>query len=718
MQFNKTVKKHLAALIFSVVMLNSLYAQDWPPPDSVVIGTVEYDSIIYQSPIRIAIEAEAAVRLSNSADVYLKWAALPDVSNYTVRYKLGEGDAAWLSVQRSTNDLILENVPLDITVTWEVLVVGDSQVTPVYQSDIGTVSTSQQHEPIQVSHRLYSKLEGWFGKDDNNEGFCEFFRALNDIHQYEKLAFLQAYAFDNARFIKPAFPSSSDIKDWYPAATVTGTGDGDECFPMATNCKCKVISDGSNIATPNGGYDLVARKINPRSVQKIAHADEDRTTIDRFEAGAAKFISLRQSESFGGMAYAMSNLQGANDENSVTTQASEIVFFLACLTSNGGTTTNLPSACQCRRPLYVDYEYTTRLHVKAEKKNCWFSKGAEAQAEDLAFVGVYEGKTGKVTPIAANQALLTRACSSSWNPDFWINVLNLAKPVADYYLQTLDTTQSRIPTTQQVNAFIDSLKALIKTPFRNSSGTCEEIQQDKVLVSGRDSLLLRPNAPIRVGIFSSYYVRTRGYGCWRAQAGIASDYFLLGVVESEKKESEDPECCTDKFANYVLGSLSTPWNGDVKIDAVNSLENRMQDVGFLLSTYGSWDSLKRDPSSGQLLIKHQYDRLYGPSCLNYGEMNGDAEDRSRTNTTDLNSVRVYPNIVESCLNVEVNAHAPCHAQIRLVDLRGGLSKTFFLGHLEDGNRAFRFPVSDIAKGNYVVHCRLGQQDYSFKVSIL
>ncbi len=717
MQFNKTVKKHLVALFVTVAMINGLYAQDWPPPDSVVIGTVEYDSLIYQSPERIAIEAQAAVRLANSADVYLKWEVLPGVSNYTVRYKLGEGDAAWVSVQRSTNDLILENVPLDIMVVWEVLVVGDSQITPVYQSDLGAVSTRQQYEPIQVSHRLYSKLEGWFAKDDNDEGFCEFFRAL-DVSPYEKLAFLQAYAFDNARFTKPALPSSSDIKDWYPAATVTGTGDGDECFPMAGSCKCKVISDGSNLATPNEKYDYDKRKILPQFVQKIAKSDNDNTTIDRFEAGAAKFISLRQSEGAGGMAYAMSNLQGADDVTSVTTEVSEIVFFLACLTNNGGSTSNLPSACQCRRPLYIDYEYTTRLHVKAEKRNCWFSKGAEAQAEDLAFVGVYEGKTGDVTPIAANQAMLSRACSSSWNPDFWINVLNLAKPVGEYFLQRLDTTQSRIPTAAQLDSFVNALKVLIKTPFRNSSGVCEEKQIDKVLVSGRDSFLLRPNAPIRVGIFSSYYVRTRGYGCWRAQAGVASDYYLLGVVESEKKESEDPECCTDKFANYVLGSLSTPSNGDVQIDAVNSLENRMQDVGFLLSTYGSWDSLKRDPSSGQLLLSREYDRLYGPSCLNYEEMSGGSEERSRTKTADLNRVKVYPNVAEDNLNVEVHVHAPCHAQISLVDLRGGLSKTFFLGDLDQGSQAFQFHVSDIAQGNYVVYCRLGDQDYSFKISIL
>ncbi len=714
MQFNKTVKKHLAALIFSVVMLNGLYAQDWPPPDSVVIGTVEYDSLIYQSPTRIAIEAEAAVRLSNSADVYLKWTALPDVANYTVRYKLGEGDAAWVSVQRSTNDLVLENVPLDITVVWEVLVVGDAGVPPLYLSDLGAVSTRQQHEPIQVSHRLYSKLEGWFGKDNNDEGFCEFFRAL-DVSQYEKLAFLQAYAFDNARFVKPVFASSSDIKDWYPAATVTGTGDGDECFPMAENCKCKVISDGSNIATP-GVYDLLARKINPRVTQKKAKSGPDETVVDRFEAGAAKYIGLRQSEKKGGMAYAMSNMQGADDATAVTTQASEIVFFLACLTSNGGKTTNLPAACQCVRVLDINYEYTTRLHVKAEKRNCIWSKGAEAQAEDLAFVGVYRGKTGDIKPIAANQALLTRSCSSSWNPDFWINVLNLAKPVGEYFLQRLDTTQSRIPTAAQLDSFVNALKVLIKTPFRNSSGVCEEVQKDKVLVSGRDTLHLYPNSPIRVGMFSSYYVRVRGYGCWWAQAGVASDYFLVGVVEGPR--TEDPECCVDKFANYVLGSLSTPQNGTVPVHAVNSLENRMQDVGFFLSTYGSWDSLKQDPSSGQLLLSHEYDRLWGPSCTNGGEMNGNAEERSAKKIVGLNKVRVFPNVVEGHLNVEVNAQAPCHAQISLVDLRGGLSKTFFLGDLDQGNRTFQFQVSDIAKGNYVVHCRLGDQDYSFKVSIL
>jgi hypothetical protein len=321
--------------------------------------------------------------------------------------------------------------------------------------------------------------------------------------------------------------------------------------------------------------------------------------------------------------------------------------------------------------------------------------------------------------------MLSASCNSNWNPQFWIELLDVLTPLGQFYLQRLDTSQSRIPTTNQLTQFINGLQTLLNTSFSNNSGDCETLQHDMVLVSGSATYSLRPNSPIRVGLFSSYYVRTRGYGCWKAQAGVASDYFLMGVVESQL--TEDPECCAEKFANYVVGSLSSPsttptwpsWLGGphFSLSAVNSIENRLQEVGFRLSIYGSWNGLDEDPGSGIILLEHEYDRLWGPSCVDDELQGGGSDDRSVEQSSNQHKVKVYPSVVGQHLNVEINAHAPAFSQIRLLDLRGGLSQTFFSGELEEGFQTFQFPVTALAKGHYVLHCRVAEQAYSFKILI-
>ena len=709
------MKKVIFAGFILLTTFGHLFSQSEEPPADSLIHT-EYDSIYDQSHTRIVVNAQTAVRLANSAEVYLNWASVDGVSNYTVHYAIGAAATTWITVQTGVNEVVLQNIPLDIDLVWEVLTAGNSP-TSSYISDIGIVSTRVQSEPIKVSPRFYNKLEGWFSKDNNTQGFCDFLASI-DVNRYEKLSFLQAYYFDNARFVKPSGSAAMVLTNWYPPNTVTGTGSGDQCIPPLGSCNCKVITSGSNLATPNEKYDYPNYKILPKFVRKLlaASPDGDIALADRYETGAAKFVSLKQDIGGWGHTYAMSNMQGASDPNAVTTEVSQIVFFLACLTSNGGTTTLLPEACACERPLHIYYEYATRLHVKAVKRNCIWSKGAEATAEDLAFVALYQGKTGELTALKAGQRMLSASCSSNWNPQFWINILDVLKPVAEFYLKTLDTTQNRIPTTAQLTQFVAALKVLINTSFSNNSGACETIERDYVLVNGSHTYNLKPNNPIRVALFSAYYVRTRGYGCWKAEAGVASDYYLMGVVESQL--TEDPECCADKFANYVVGSLSSPSHlPQYNLSAVNSTQNRLQNVGFFLSTYGSWYGLVTAPGSGIILLEHEYDLRYGPSCIDgYGYGNGGG-DRSIQQSFVSNTIKVYPNATGDFLNIEINAQFDTPAHIRLLDLRGGLSKVLYAGNIDKGNQTLRLLVNEMPKGNYIVHCTVGDQNQTFKVLI-
>lgn len=686
--------------IFLFLLLKSflVLGQDAPPLDSLSL-----DTIIYQSPLRIGIEAQTAVRFQNNADVYLKWAEMPNASVYCVRYQIvTQNPSAFTNVICYSNETVLENLPLDSEIKWDVIAY-DATYVPIFESPFNVVSTAAQIEPINVSTNLYNYLSGWFSNDNNTQGFCGFFDTLS-ISKYEKASFLQAYFFENASFTKPN-SNASPLSDWYPSNTVTGSNAGDYCFPLIGGCNCKVISKGSNKATPN--KEMEDYKVIPVLFQLGTSKQKH-----RLEAGAAKFVSLFQDRS-GGQTLEMSNMQGTGDNSSVTTAASELAFFLACLYGNGGSNTNLPEDCICERPLHLYYQYATSLHVRSEKKSCIWSKGAEATAEDLAFVGLLEGKTGDLTAIAAGRSLLSNSCSSDWNPTFWIKLLDLAIPLGEYYIQSQGQGQnSSVPTQSQINDLIAGLQTLLITNFANNSGSCDIRNLANMLVSGSQTLLLKPNNPIKIGLFSSYYVRTRGYGCWKAEAGVASDYYLLGVVESQLTET--PICCVEKFANYIAGSLSSPAGSRYSLHAPFTIENRLQDVGFILSTFGSWNGYNTILGSGIVdLVGQEYNNeMYGPSCILDG---ADARSISASSAETISNrlaIETYPTATSDLVNVEINVEKNCEGSLEILDLSGKLIQKIQFPPLTQGKNHFQFSVAQEKSGSYLCRYNIGGQEKS------
>lgn len=707
---------------------SNLHAQTEDPPiDSIGTDTMEMvylDSVVLQSPNRITMEAACAVRYALNADVYLRWDAVPGVMSYTVLYQFNGMEAVWLTAQANTNALLLEGVPLDTTIICQVVPLGIG-LEDEWESDVINVSTAAQREPVVVSHGFYNRLEAWFAKEENEEGFCQFLTDVEGVDQYEILSFLQAYAFDNAVFQKPANSSTSSFQAYFPPDAVFGAGPEQWCVPVVSgSCRCKVISRGSNLATPN--FKMASYQVLPKKYAKIIGVLPDGTGEFEYrsEAGAAKFATLKQDRTSGGSALVRSNLPLSGDPQSVTTETSELVFFLACINNSGIFNTNLPVECDCARPLHVYYEYTTKLRIMSKTRGCIWSKGSEATAEDWAFIGVYRGKTGDITPVDAGRATLNSSCKSNWNPDFWIKLLDVLNPVAQHYVQTLDSTSgNKIPTTNQISQFISGLQTLIKTPFKiTDNGGCKDEERDAVLVTGSKTYMLGPNEPIRVSLFSSYYIRTRGYGCWRSEAGVASDYYLLGVVESEA-DPVNPECCANKYGNYILGSQSAPYSNTITfgINAVNSGANRADRVGFLLSQFGGWYNLGTIAGSGIVIVPYQYyNELSGPSCI-YSDNDQRPATGIQANSVSSDAAlkfAVFPSLTSDLLNIQVSAGARSEMHVNLYDAQGRLAKVAYSGEIEVGSHLLHLPVGELPKGVYLVQCETGTTRQNFKIVIL
>jgi hypothetical protein len=705
------MKKIKTLFLYTILLL--IYSSNWswaqiaeemPLPDE--------KHTLYESPERIQKAAAVSIRFASAAMGYLNWKAADGItSEYQVRYRTKDLRNEWTEVNTSATELIIDHLALDTEYLWEVrAAVGQEMIT----SGQGLLSTFAQQEPIQVSDALFRTLSGWFSQQKDQEAFCHYLDRLR-VHPLEKLAFLQAYSFDNAPLRKQA--DFDDFRQWYPVSyrdrDCSGFADpkdrGDELTP---DCRCRVITRGPVNTAPY--EDISDGLITPTEENYQVLSGKDRTYVVKLQAGAAKYIALRQDESGGDADYSLSNLRGSDADRNVSTSLSELTYLLACI-KTGGYTTDLPEKCECSRPVDLSYEYTTRLHIKAREKVCVWHKAAAAQAEDYAFLVAFNGGTGDLTAIEAGHAVLGRHCNSSWNPDYWMNSFASVRPVLEYYLDALaDTTTIAgsngqpspiIPSEQQQDDFWEALREVFNTPFNNTSGDCANapLVEEQVLIHGTERLLLRPNQPLFVALFSNHYVRTKGFGCYVAEASIASDYRLTGVVQST---SAARECCRDKLGLYRYGSLSAPPYSRIHNNAVNSMNARRLQVGNFLATYGDWSDPSPLPTDDGG-IPGAYGRWSGPDCEWSSDQHGF---RSLSETSSPSSrFQVYPTTASDQVTLRISEAGPSGARIRIVNAQG---QEVYRDLLRNGGAALiqeSIDISNWATGPYWLEVVNGQE---------
>lgn len=663
------------------------------------------DSVIFESQQNIHLLSNSTVRFQNNAMTYLKWEILPEITTYHLEYRDSDADI-WESVSVSSGEFIINSLPLDKEYYWRISS-GDFEESQ-FVSGIGMFSTKLRSEPIKVSDDFFYELIDWFKSEDEEKNFCNFIEE-SDAAFIEKLSFVQVYFFDNEPFINAG--DSEELSDWY-APMPANLGGG--CLPLFSKtggCECKVITRGEARPSP-GSRNFSTGTVTPTIRQFAARQPgPDRTFVDRVYAGAAKFVSIRQDETAGGMNYELSNLQGSDDAGAVTTLASDVEFYLGCI-RGGSFNTNLSEGCDCEKKLTVDYEYASRYHVMADRRFCFCSTGAGAQAEDMTVLVARNTNTGDITTIDAGNFGVGQSCNSSWNPQFWVQMLNVASPIAQFYVQSQTGTGTPNSIQNGVNQLSQGLQNLLTTPFLNVNCSGSSTQTEQVLISGSTNLVLAPNNGIRVSMFNSYYLRTTGYGNYEAEAGIASDYFLIGVVTNPP--TFEDECCADKFGAYVVGSLSNPANGDIKIDAPFDIESRKEDVGSTMARFGDWDNYPSvvapgtGPQGGGIPVEYEFDLLSGQDCQMYAVDDENEIPRMGSGISNhlaLNQdeVIIYPTIVENEMSVNFVGSPSLNTVINIIDFRGRVIKNLYSGEVANRNETHSFHLGDLPNGSYVLH---------------
>jgi len=675
-------------LIFlSVFVYSNDASGQYTPDDEDEGGLFSSIDLLYSSPENIELLALSVVRFEQNASVFVKWKQMAGATQYIVRYKLTGGDE-WLTTQSLSNQKIIEGLSLDNDYVVEVFSNG-------FISDKVSFSTHVQKEPIGVSKVFYMYLAKYFAEDSHNLSFDSFINGLVDVHPYEKLSFQQAFSFENKKFRHSS--NINNLNNFYPVER--GSDTPIKPFYYA-NCGCKVVTSGSLSATPSR-LDEERFIVVSRDSQYIARGQNNfrRTFVDRFEAGPAKFISLRQYQ--GGFTnYQLSNIDSTGTLPIATTTMD---YILGCLGPGGTFNPALSDRCLCDRPLEFSAQYTSRLHVKAEHQSCIGNKSARAEAEDVAVLWTRE-RGGPVTPRAAGRISMNQSCNSTVNAEFYVGLAGLLGAILPTAVRNLDTIGSNnLPSTAEVNQFVAALQNIIRTPTVIRTGECGTTPGAATLIDRRDTILLRPNRPIRVGLSSGFHLRTTGTNCYRSEAGIASDYFLMGVVTS--RLTEDAECCADKYASYMVGSLSVPPNGDVVIDAVHSVADRLTQVGQELANYGDWDGHQRTPVSNIIDLRgRQFNRLVGRWCqlrTGDGRQLSDNYRSSSTVSSDSRSLRLFPNPSGETVTISWQADYPAIVGLSIFDMQSKLVHEDFSGHTESNEREFKVNVQRWIPGMYV-----------------
>ena len=588
-----------------------MQAQSFPDSNLVYVGQV-MDSTISRSKKAIQLKSAATVRFVSNSSIFLNWVLDAPATNFKVFYKLSS-QADFRSVLSSNNSMVINGLITDAVYDLRIETFpNDTNFSMV----LGKFNTFPQKEPAEVSGNLYDKLANWFSANTPNLLFCDMINSLSNNY-IEKLSFLQAYAYRNQKFNNPG--PNLNVNRYVPNL------DGDCLYNFRTQgCGCVVATVGRNFVAP-GSYSTVPggpQAIAPFSENLTVKGSSDKTYTHRLEAGVAHYASLHQSEPSGGMFYTMSNLPLPGDPNSDGLFTSSLRFQLGCSTA-AGSPTNLPISCQCARPVEVEYAYSARTSVKAEARKCPWTRGAGAEVNEVALI-TSKTKNGPLTVINAQTAISAIKFNSSWNAAFWVNVVNLAGEVAKAYIKLQAASNGNISLTPaDISIATGVINSLIITPYVNNSGNQGTIVTANQLISGTYNTSLTPNNPLAIDMFSGYYLHTQGFGCYSAHAKTASDYYLVGVVESELPDDRKSECCSDKFASYVagsLGQLSTPnpfWAIPYKPDLSqsNTITSRLGQLGLFLSVFGSWKGLSTVPGAGFIALSREYDLLSGPSCI-------------------------------------------------------------------------------------------------------
>ena len=533
-------------------------------------------SEIYCTPPQLV--AKAVIHYEGYSKAYLEFDTIMDAGGLTIR-SLDEAYTQAFTV--FGNELLVTNLPAEKLFEVEMT---DDCGEPAVVGMLSTMEGDVETFGIEVSNRMFRAIMD-FQALEPEQPLSQFLNDLVTVSPYEKIAFIQQYFYGGQKF-------QTD------GGTVLPPAPPPPPPPTEDTCLCRFVFNTTQIAAPAVLMSGVLGHVHEESVGqdggiKIKWNNGAKYWWFRNTKGAAKW-HYAWSEGFGTGGDHKSYSYSVVDSTLASPHMGQLAYNFLCTNYS-----EVPRECECEKRLHLYYRYDSRAVVHGELLGSSINdRTAEARTQDIGVVTLQMGDE----PIQVYDAGDVRAeseCDSGANTSWFVNLLEVAKDIVQYYIYTNSgsTFVTAIGQSQTVGNLADDLQQLIGQPVWLKTG-CETETVDATLALGNDlEVDLPPNTPAFFNVFSFTNQRVGGKRKWFSYAGIESKFYLTGVVLGGRLPGGPEACCTKKIGNWVFGSLES--------DLANSTQNLANQVGGILGLYAPWN-LPQDPFSNIVIMPSEY----------------------------------------------------------------------------------------------------------------
>lgn len=467
------------------------------------------------------------IRTADETSANLTWVSDNPSSLFEVQYRV-TGSAEWNSEFVNTTEFLLSNLDNPEEYEWRVREACD----PTFSTK--NVFSTAYSDNLYVSQVVFDRIQEWIALGQDSEvSIFEFMEADTNIDQEELTTFFLS-------FTDGAWP----IYHYVP------------CY-----CKTIQVTTAIQVEPGIGTLNLSPRvAINQTSSDNKGYRRHSYQTykIDHGPAYHMKYV-------FSGHRRTKSPQAINLHKGSTPPNLSKMSITYLCA-QNG----QKSYGCGCVKELDIDVKYNSN-HWLDKTQRSQKSSEVKSKTEEYAFIYTIEQPSNQYQLLYADFAGKHKEEGIAWNPQAFINIVELAAVVAKAIL-------AGTATAADITSLETILTSMISTPFQIKSFSASG--QQGIGIGGKKTLTMNPNTTRTVGMHSngSIYAQGKGNGKsrWHATAEIHSNYRMSMVFEP-RPTVQTPWCCSTSIGMWDLGSLG--WR------APQSAATLRNSVGAHLITY-------------------------------------------------------------------------------------------------------------------------------------
>ncbi len=265
----------------------------------------------------------------------------------------------------------------------------------------------------------------------------------------------------------------------------------------------------------------------------------------------------------------------------------------------------LPEDCGCSKTMYLKAAYYSKSWVGTSAKGGWGTHSCFAAVEDdvaLFTIDQY-GTDTNVTVLKGGQFQLSRAQDDTWNPEFWMNIVDLASSITGI----VEDFDSGIDWSDTVSDVGGQIVTVFNTPVDIHFQEEEDgLEYENYTMNYDGGVTLHPNHILSVVMISKGYIYGKGKGKFVSDAEHKSDYFISAILPFN---NSTPECCMEKYAKWVSGSMGA--------HGYTGLQNS---IAAHATLWSPWDNLSDTTGDGNVNVTNHIGYAYkADQCVSCGE---------------------------------------------------------------------------------------------------